>query len=242
MSTQRRFPRLTRISGLAGILICGFIAAVILWLPRIPEFDGRTLSAWVRDLSNPDRAANARAHEFFKSSRDRTVNDLIDMLKTSKATSSQWRPEGFVYRWLPPWAVRRIAAAKVERAQAVYACSVIGPSAYPALPTLLSFRADPDPFVRSRVAFALGEIRSGPSVSVPALTNLLADSDANVRNNAARSLGIYGPAATTALPALTNALSDSDPGVSGIARFALIMIKTPEKVERLGDGQFRLRE
>lgn len=67
---------------------------------------------------------------------------------------------------------------------------------------------DPDPFVRSRVASALGMAGRAAARAVPALVRLARSADESVANCAIWSLGRMGPDASPAVPVLTARLSE----------------------------------
>ena len=70
---------------------------------------------------------------------------------------------------------------------------------------------------------------------------MLEDTDPGVRGKAAIALGSYGEAARSAVPILRRAAHDVQNAAAFSARLGLAMIETPEKVERLGDDDYRLR-
>ncbi len=193
-------------------------------MPSPPEFHGRRLSAWVRELTGFGGEARANAIEFFRNEGGNTVPALVELLRRSKPTDSQWKPN-YLCNILGIRFQNYLMARNFERANAITACGIIGSEAHPAIPTLLTLKGDKDSLVRLSLARALGEIQSAPSQSVPVLIEMLQDSSKYVRHTAAKSLGLYGPVAKVALPALTNAMSDSDSSVGIVARRTLEKIK-----------------
>ena len=77
---------------------------------------------------------------------------------------------------------------------------------------------------------------------MPILIKMLGDKDSGVRGQAAIALGLYGEAARSALPALRTMATDTNGSLNFSARLGLAMIETPEKVERIGDDGYRLRQ
>ncbi|WP_406695840.1 HEAT repeat domain-containing protein [Singulisphaera sp. Ch08] len=116
------------------------------------------------------------------------------------------------------------------------------PTAGGALRTAL---ADPDPRVRTAVAYALPVLKREAIHSIPLLSARLKDPDRYVRIAAAVALGKFGPDASSAVPALLDALNDDDGthvndfSVSSKAAKALRAIG-PDSSARLIDRLFDL--
>jgi hypothetical protein len=84
-----------------------------------------------------------------------------------------------------------------------------------AVPALIDALKDQDAEVRTKAAYALGEIGLGHrcgAAGVPALINALKDQDAEVRGCAAEALGTIGEESKAAVPALIDALKDREKG------------------------------
>jgi HEAT repeat protein len=97
----------------------------------------------------------------------------------------------------------------------------IGPDA---IPSLIDALFHPDPEVRERAAYALGEVGSSIEEVIAALSRALDDDDKYVRWRAVQALGKMGPAAGAAIPQLINALRDPEPLVRAEAASALGLI------------------
>ncbi len=86
---------------------------------------------------------------------------------------------------------------------------------------------DPDRFVRSRAAYALGSSPRKARKAIPQLIATLNDPEWAVRSAAAGSLGLIG--SPDSVPALINAFKDSDPRVRASVAGALGRIEPPAK-------------
>lgn len=83
---------------------------------------------------------------------------------------------------------------------------------------------DPEPNVRSGVAYVLGRCHIQADLVVPRLVRLLADPNLEVRKQAATALGRIGPKARDAIPVLRQSGSDADAKVRHAAKVALTQI------------------
>ncbi len=97
----------------------------------------------------------------------------------------------------------------------------IGPTALPAIPSLLRWITHTNGFVRNNVIFALRRIQGNPTLVVPALIKCLKDPDVFVRAQAARGLGSYGKDAQSAVPAPLELWRKEPPRPSRSARVAI---------------------
>jgi hypothetical protein len=77
-----------------------------------------------------------------------------------------------------------------------------GPSARPALPTILDWLDDPDPLIPEMAADTLGKFTFEPDLVVPHLIKALDSPNPYLVRSAALSLGEFGSAATSGIPAL----------------------------------------
>jgi HEAT repeat protein len=206
--------------------------------------DGRPVSAWLDDLCVGRDDVRGRAVRVFRDSGAGAVPGLISVIQTKPSPLTRWlaaRPA--VSQRLPSplreWAETRPHMDALRQAWAIRMCSQLGPQASPAHPALIA--ALDDPRLRGSAAVALARTRVDPQVGVPLLVPLLHDPQPGVRSQAALALGLYGPAAAPAVPALRAAEADPAETVQSSARLGLAMILTPEKVESIGEGGYRLR-
>ena len=94
---------------------------------------------------------------------------------------------------------------------------------------------DPDPKVRAKAAYSLGDcvhLRDDDdpcfNAALPVLIELLSDRDADVVEEAARTVGLFRSRAVVAIPRLIETLNDINPPVRSRAVWALMLIDAPE--------------
>jgi HEAT repeat protein len=198
-------------------------ATVLGWVRDEPFFQGRSATAWRRDLRQSDAVAATAASEAL-------ANGGADALPVCT------------------WLLRNAPEAPV-RARAVNALDKMGEAAAPAGPDLVAALSDGDSLVRSAAARVIGNLASDVPGAVPALvglfpdreamravgrfkqdaaeavpklTELLAHVDPAVRRQAVRTLGRVGRPALSALPALIELVTkDPEPGVREFAAAVL---------------------
>lgn len=121
--------------------------------------------------------------------------------------------------------------------RALNCLAAYGPAARPALPVILNWLDDEDPFIPSWAADALGKLALEPKVVVPALTKALGSPNFYLVRSAARSLGAYGPAATPAVPNLLNLQNTHRAPACYAAGTALQLItnSVPPPISKMGN-------
>jgi hypothetical protein len=103
------------------------------------------------------------------------------------------------------------SSEEVRMLRAVEACSALGPDAQAMIPDLLRvMKSNSYLNVRSRAAYALGEIGGAPEEVVPALVQSLSNS---TDGNVLISLGKYGADANTAVPSIVALLNGIETSV-----------------------------
>jgi len=174
----------------------------LLW-PREPEYQGRRLSAWLRDLIAPDPALHLPARQAILALGTNALPALERHLQARDSwlgqlvTTAQGR---LPYRlWVAAMQATRARNALERRWQAAAALNALGPAAAPALPALARALEDPEPRVVTNAAEALGQI--GPP-AWPALTRALHSTNEHTFNAAAYALSRAGPAASNVAPQL----------------------------------------
>lgn len=199
------------IGGVAALATLDPAARVQGWVGGEPFHDGRSATAWGRDLASPDAPTRTEAAQ--KLTKPEAVPVLRGLLGSDRAEV-------------------RLAATDAARQ--------LGPAARDLAPQLVARLDDPDQLVRTTAARAVGELapdvpgavdalaahvpdaeairalaKFGPAAA-PAVDPLLRHidhADATVRWNVLRTLGDIGPAAAKAVPAAVGKLTDADPQV-----------------------------
>jgi HEAT repeat protein len=180
---------------LAALLACGLAPrASAAPIDNDPEYKGRPLSAWLKDLDSRDadaRVAALKAVAALGPAAAAATPALIEALGDRSAY------------------VRRLAAD---------ALGAIGPDARAAAVPLARLATDPDDRLRWAAGEALG--RLGPEAVNAALT----DKDKRARRGAVRLLGDLGPDARSFAAALKKLLADPDAEVRAAAAAALLNV------------------
>lgn len=191
-----------------GLLLLAFILAALvvqdrlLW-PSEPEYLGRPLSAWLRDLTAPDPAVNQPARQAVLAMGTNALPALERHLRARDSWLGQWvtAAQGRLPHrlWVLAMQTTRARNALERRWQAAVALSVLGPAAAPALPALLRALEDPEPRVVTHAAEALFLI--GPP-AWPGLVGALRSTNDHTFYTAGYALRRVGAALSNQAPAL----------------------------------------
>jgi len=214
---------------LVSILGAGAIAAVFIFdvLPgREPEFRGRSIMAWSRDLNSPDPEVRSNATAAVRA----IGSDAVPFwTKVLQRRDPLFKPSVLaVARKCPSFvrrALRRVIRpfdAAEDRLAAVRALETLGPTS-PIEPLFEALGA-PDPQVASIAVNALGRLGQP---AVPGLILALEHTDPEIRSRACTAVSIMGPKAVEAVPALLRRLDDPRTNLQSQARFALGRIGGP---------------
>lgn len=191
-----------------GLLLLAFILAALvvqdrlLW-PSEPEYLGRPLSAWLRDLTAPDPAVNQPARQAVLAMGTNALPALERHLRARDSWLGQWvtAAQGRLPHrlWVLAMQTTRARNALERRWQAAVALSVLGPAAAPALPALVRALEDPEPRVVTHAAEALFLI--GPP-AWPGLVGALRSTNDHTFYTAGYALRRAGAALSNQAPAL----------------------------------------
>lgn len=221
-----------------SLFLAALVASVVVIIcgVREPEYQGRSLNVWARDLRSGSPQARTNASLAIRQMGAKAVPFLVaelqardSKLKIMVADFLEGRPEGQFHlrrdferrsdafqalQTLGPDGREAIPAlAKMlddpaESQMAAYTLYRAGPSAVPVLERALTNRAGK---VRSAAISMLG--LAGDPKSAPALVGRLQDADAMVRCQAAIALRRFPEQAATVVPALSDCLEDADEAV-----------------------------
>ncbi len=190
----------------------GFVLLALLAPAAEPEFAGKPLSAWAKQLKEDDtprrRRAAALALGQIGTSHPESLTVVLPALGT---------------------AVRQDASPDVRR-QAVAGIAQQKPDdSTAAVPDLTEgLRAEKDAGVRLELATALGRFGPAAAPALTPLTDCLPDADAKLRAAAASALGRIGAEASAAAPALLARLTDTDSAVKREAVAAVSRVRPAE--------------
>jgi HEAT repeat protein len=187
---------------LAFILAALVVQDRLLW-PSEPEYLGRPLSAWLRDLTAPDPAVNQPARQAVLAMGTNALPALERHLRARDSWLGQWvtAAQGRLPHrlWVLAMQTTRARNALERRWQAAVALSVLGPAAAPALPALVRALEDPEPRVVTHAAEALFLI--GPP-AWPGLVGALRSTNDHTFYTAGYALRRAGAALSNQAPAL----------------------------------------
>jgi len=181
------------------------------WIAGEPFYQGRSATAWRRDLRQPDSPRSTEAFEALVAGKGEAVPVCAWLVRSAPEPEARWR-----------------AADALGR---------IGKDAAPAAPELVAALSDRDALVRAVAVRAVGELAPDVAGAVPALVGLFPDveairavsrfgpagaeavlkliellrhEDATIRWQAARTLGKIRESAVASVPELIR-LTGSDP-------------------------------
>ena len=177
-----------------------------------PEFAGKPLSAWAKQLKEDDTPRRRRAAAMALGQIGTSNPESLTLVLPALGTAARQDASPDVRRQ----AVAGIAQQKPDDSTA-------------AVPDLTeSLRAEKDAAVRLELATSLGRFGPAAAAAVTTLTDCLPDADAKLRAAAASALGRIGADASTAAPALLARLADPDPAVKREAVAAVSRVKPAE--------------
>lgn len=209
-SRWRALRWLWLVPGLLGLVLALLVVQDRLLWPREPEYQGRPLSAWLRDLTSPNPAVSQPARQAVLALGTNALPALERHLRARDSWLGQW-VTGVQGRlphrlWVQAMQVTRARNARERRWQAAVALSVLGPAAAPALPALLRALEDPEPRVATNAAEALHLIGAP---AWPGLVGALRSTNEHTFNVAGHALRRAGAALSNQAPALVEVLLDA---------------------------------
>jgi HEAT repeat protein len=172
------------------------------WVGGEPFFQGRSATAWRRDLRKPDEVGPAAAQKSLADGKGDAVAVCVWLLKHASE---------------PPVRIRAVDALRQMTTAAA-----------PASGDLVAALSDTDPLVVGVAAQAVEELargKAGPELAaaIPPLVKLFPDT------RAIRAVAAYGPAAAGTIPQLVPLLKSEDAGVRRQAVRALGKIGEPAR-------------
>jgi ribosomal protein L7/L12 len=230
--------------GMVVLLIVVALVGTCVWLgtwSSEPQYQGRRVSAWVRDLQGKSAADREKAEAAL---RQIGTNALPVLRRQLHLQDSALKLALVRFVWRQDRVRLRVMLARGWNVRAALACGILGPGAQPLIPDLLELSKRD--FVGFEVAVsALSQIGEA---AIPQLKVALTHRNASVRQAAARALGAIGPKARDAVPTLIQSLHDADSQVRLNASAALgaIGVGSPEVVgalaAALGDSNSDVRD
>lgn len=227
--------------------------------PREPVYEGKPLSSWLapQDIRTPSVAWEAQERKRKEAVLQIGSNAVPTLLRIFQTKDSPVKVKLFKallkIRYTPDYEWRRRALygfallgptaesgvpALIDLAErdhsrrwdVLQVLGYIGPGASQAVPSLLQWATNGQPWLRGKTLFTLGKVRADPQLVVPLLTNALHDPSPDVPVYALIALEQFGADAKLAVPTLVDYLK-TDPTTR--SRDALKAID-PEAAARAG--------
>jgi peptidoglycan/xylan/chitin deacetylase (PgdA/CDA1 family) len=222
-----------RIAVFLSVSVGCALGVYVLFRSGEPEFEGKRLSDWLRDLeTHPDMASRdwKEASHAVRQIGSNAVPSLVRMIEVG---DSKWKLQAV--DWLQEAVSVDLTEtlANVHNRRALLGFHLLGRDAASAAPKLQALIANSDPQIAGQALAALSEI--GGEEVLPALLNTLTNGKPAVRIQAAATLGALRSRAGAAVPALVEATRDDDPGFRANAARALgeISLQADTAVPRL---------
>lgn len=216
---------------LAGLLVVGvaIIACLVLW-PFEPVYRAKRLSRWLDDAfwSGGPSAQTTSAI------RSMGTNALPTLLRLIQARDGPFQRAMVTFSRRPSRVLFHFHSAEDYHWMATWGFDVLGPTAKPAMPALVSLLKDDDENVRSTAAYCLGVIGPSGEETLTALTQCLSNAVTSgsvsretdiLKDRAATALGMMGASAQGAIPILTVVTNDAMWYARNAAKAALMRIK-----------------
>ncbi len=184
------------------------LAALSVVFPREPTYQGRRLSAWLRDLEHGGTEMTVRNVHAREAVRQIGTNAVPCLLKMLRAQDPQWKTD--VVGWLQnecsiDWS---FSLARVQWQRAIIGFDALGRVAEPAIPDLRAMMASPDGDRALRAMEALRGV-GGPQ-ALHFFLEALNNTNLPVRGLAISSLGSFRSRAREAVPVLVKNLETNE--------------------------------
>jgi HEAT repeat protein len=201
------------------LLLCGAGLAIILdpaarvqgWINSEPFFQGRSATAWRRELRESDTTRASAALETLAAGKGEAVPVCAWVLRTAPESEARWRAADALGRMgkdAAPASAELVAALKdsdpLVRGVAVRAIGELAPDVAGGVAALIPL------FPGIEAIRAVARFGAAGAAAISPLIELLKHDDAAVRWQATRALAKIGPASLSALPELIR-LAESDP-------------------------------
>jgi HEAT repeat protein len=203
--------------GAAGALL-GVLVATVLFMPERPSdpvYRGRTVSAWVGELTSSDYRMRTEAGEAMRALGPAAIPHLTRALNKKNLP---FRPFLVTIGRKVPFLSIPGADAMLVREHAAHALGDMGLAANAAIPELILALRNSNPDVLAEVERSLRKMWRS---ALPSLLQALTHQDARIRGGAAEVLKEFGEPAKVAMPALLARLRDESAAVRVRAATAL---------------------
>lgn len=224
------------------------VLAVAGWLTfhsREPEYQGKKLTGWLRELEAAPDMASPKWRESVAAIRAIGTNGLPTLVTMLGGDDSRWKVQAVTLIQDTANVDLSESLADADQRRARIGFQVLGRSARPAIPKLAALAETSDPALAERAFMAMLEI-GGPE-TIPPLLKVLTNSNPGRQMMAVTYLGLLRSEAREAVPALVQALSGSDAELRATAARALgnigldAPLAVPALTRTLADADSRVR-
>jgi hypothetical protein len=194
---------------LAGLILLIFAT---IWLRSLvqPQSRGHTIEFWVQRY-NDSRLTGLGAEEAQSAIRGIGTNGLPALLSMLEAKDPWWKPKLTEFLTKQLRLKVRVKSAQTKNWQAAAAYEVLGDTAAPQVPQLISLlEKTSDPYRRNFVAAALGFIGPSARPAIPALVRSTRDQHRGLRSNSYLALSRIHGDPMQVVPVMVAGLNDSD--------------------------------
>ena len=181
------------------------------WVNGEPFYQGRSSTAWRRDLRNPDEVSATAATESLAAGKGESLPVCVWLLRNAPEPQVRSRAVNALHKMskdAAPAGPDLVAALSdsdpLVRGGAVKVIDQLAPDVPGAVPALIALFPDWD------AIRAVARFQEGAAEAVPKLTDLAKSGEIRIRRAAIRSLGKIGKPSLPALPDLI-AFTTSDP-------------------------------
>ena len=233
---------------LAFALLLLTVLATAGWLTfhsREPEYQGKKLTGWLRELEAAPDMASPKWRESVAAIRAIGTNGLPTLVTMLGGADSRWKVQAVTLIQDTANVDLSDSLADADQRRARIGFQVLGRTARPAIPKLAKLAETSDPAIAERAFLAMLEI-GGPD-TIPPLLKALTNSNPARQIMAANYLGQLRSQARDAVPALVQALNGSAAELRANAARALgnIGLDAPRAVQAmtrtLADPDSRVR-
>ena len=186
---------------------------------REPEYQGKKLTGWLRELEAAPDMASPKWGESVAAIRAIGTNGLPTLVTMLGGADARWKVQAVTLIQDTANVDLSESLAEADQRRARIGFQVLGRAARPAIPKLATLAETSDPALAERAFLAMLEI-GGPE-TIPPLLKMLTNSNPARQVMAANYLGQLRSQARDAVPALVQALSGSDAELRANAARAL---------------------
>ncbi len=209
------------------------VAGGLAVLSREPEYQGRKLTDWLRELEAATDMASPQWRDSVAAIRAIGTNALPTLFRMLRGSDSAWKVQAVSLIQDTANVDLSESLAESDQRRARIGFQVLGATARPAIPKLAALAETAEPALADRAFLAMLEI--GGAETIPPLLRVLTNANPPRQIMAANYLGQFRSQARAAVPALVESLNAGVPELRANAARALgnIGLEAPRAVPAL---------